>query len=116
MAAHHFVHGVKHAYFALKGVPSWDDPPRAVAEYLTPRLSPGDTIYVVDDEPIIYFLTRFRLPSRYVFPPFLLRRVRHAQHRRVEPREELERIMDQRPRYVIKRRIEAGSRLCPAGL
>jgi hypothetical protein len=93
----------KQIYFrGIKGRAYWEDRPAAVAAYLAPRLRAGDAIYVVDDEPVIYFLTGARLPTRFVFPPFLVRRKELPDITGVAPLTELTRIMGERPAYVIK--------------
>ncbi len=97
--------GAKEVYFqGIKGRPYWRDRPAAVAAYLAPRLNRDDAIYVVDDQPVIYFLVGARLPTRFVFPPFLVRQQGLPDIVGISPLVELARIMDGRPTYVLKLR------------
>jgi 4-amino-4-deoxy-L-arabinose transferase-like glycosyltransferase len=100
----HLVEGGTQIYFrVVLGRASWPDPPSDVADYLAPRLRAADAIYVVDAEPVIYFLTGARLPTRFVFPPFLVRHRDLPNIAGVSPLDELTRIMTTRPTYVLKR-------------
>jgi 4-amino-4-deoxy-L-arabinose transferase-like glycosyltransferase len=76
-----------------------------IGDYLRPQLASGDTIFVLDAEPIIYFNAGVRPPTRYVFPPFLLddHFIRVAG---IDARAELARIMGQRPAFVIRKKGE----------
>jgi hypothetical protein len=73
-----------------------------IARYLKNLISRRDYIYVVNGQPIIYFLTKARLPTRYVFPPHILsepiNRVINVDYPR-----EVERIFDKAPRAVLIR-------------
>jgi 4-amino-4-deoxy-L-arabinose transferase-like glycosyltransferase len=73
-----------------------------IARYLKRVISPRDYIYVVNGQPIIYFLTEARLPTRYVFPPLIISepisRVANVDYPR-----EVERIFDKAPRAVLIR-------------
>jgi 4-amino-4-deoxy-L-arabinose transferase-like glycosyltransferase len=73
-----------------------------IARYLKELISRRDYIYVVNGQPIIYFLTKARLPTRYVFPPHILsepiNRVINVDYPR-----EVERIFDKAPRAVLIR-------------
>lgn len=82
------------------------DTPARVAADLLPALAqaPGETIYVFDGEPILYSLTRVRLPTRYVFPSFLQSRL--LSHMiGIDPLATLDAIMAERPLFVIRRTI-----------
>lgn len=43
-----------------------------IARYLMTKIGPDDSIYVVNGQPIIYFLANARLATPYVLPPWLL--------------------------------------------
>ncbi|MDB4981858.1 MAG: glycosyl transferase, family 39 [Myxococcales bacterium] len=106
-AGPHVLLGAKDVYFrGVLGRPHWGDRPAAVAAYLAPRLRPDDAIYVVDDQPVIYFLTGARLPTPFVFPPLLVRIQGLPDIAGVSPLVELARIMDGRPTYVLKLKMD----------
>lgn len=97
--------GARYVYYRqIKQVRHWQDTPAAVAEYIQARIAPTDYIYVVDDQPVIYFLTRANIPTRYAFPSFLIPGPGLPNIAGVEPLEELDRIMQKQPVYVIKRK------------
>jgi 4-amino-4-deoxy-L-arabinose transferase-like glycosyltransferase len=76
-----------------------------VAADLKPELAraPGQTIYVFDGEPVLYSLLQARLPTKYVFPSFLLSRLL-SYTVNIDPMAQLDRIMAERPLFVIRRR------------
>jgi 4-amino-4-deoxy-L-arabinose transferase-like glycosyltransferase len=78
------------------------DTPARVSDYLRQRISAADSIYVADYEPVVYYLTDARLPTRYVFPLHLTEPTYSAAGG-LDPRAELRLIMAQRPLYVIRR-------------
>lgn len=71
-----------------------------IANYINPTLSPSDRIYVVNDQPILYFLTKNPPPTKYAYPAFIT-----DPHFNfvagVEPRQEIQNILQQNPKYVI---------------
>ncbi len=81
------------------------DTPARVAADLGAALAkaPGQTIYVFDGEPVLYSLLHARLPTRYVFPSFLLSRLL-SYTVNIDPLAELDRIMAARPLFVVRRR------------
>ncbi len=82
------------------------DTPAEVARDLGPELAkaPGQTIYVFDGEPVLYSLLHARLPTTYVFPSFLLSRLL-SYTVNIDPLAQLDRIMAERPLFVIRRRF-----------
>ena len=94
----------------IKGSAAWQDDPTMIAAYLRPRLKEGDYIYVVDGQPIIYFLTNAKIPTRYPFPPFLVLRPDLLNITGVVPVRELDKIVEKTPSG------EAQSRLVLHGL
>ncbi|MBF2026742.1 MAG: glycosyltransferase family 39 protein [Oscillatoriales cyanobacterium C42_A2020_001] len=100
-----FKTNVRYAYFThIKGIKHWQDTPALIAEYLKPNVKPNDYIYVVDNAPIVYFLVDAKIPTRYAFPPFLLIRPDLPNITGVNSLEELERILQKQPTYIIKPR------------
>ena len=77
------------------------DAPTVVADYLRQRITPGEMIYVVDYEPVLYYLLDTPAPTRYVFPPHLIRQD-FQEIDRIDALAELDSIMRQRPSYVVR--------------
>jgi Dolichyl-phosphate-mannose-protein mannosyltransferase len=82
------------------------DTPAEVARDLRPELAkaPGQTIYVFDGEPVLYSLLHARLPTKYVFPSFLLSRLL-SYTVNIDPLAQLDGIMARQPLFVIRRRF-----------
>ena len=82
------------------------DTPAEVARDLRPELvkAPDQTIYVFDGEPVLYSLLHTRLPTKYVFPSFLLTQLL-SYTVNIDPLAQLNAIMAQRPLFVIRRRV-----------
>lgn len=88
-------------YRYVKGVDHWGDVPALVAEYLAPRVSPSDYLYVVDRFPILYYLVPSQIPTRFPFPQHLTDEW-WKRMTRVDPLDELRAIFAKKPRYVVK--------------
>jgi 4-amino-4-deoxy-L-arabinose transferase-like glycosyltransferase len=69
------------------------------ASYLRERMAPDDYLYVAEGDPILYYLTDARLPTRYLLPPLLNDDL--SPMIGIDPLAELDRIMALRPRYVV---------------
>ncbi len=72
----------------------------AMADWIRPRLRPGQCIYVHDGDPLLYRETGSCFPTRWSFPAHLDNLV-EAEALGVDPVAELRRIMAARPRFVI---------------
>lgn len=75
-----------------------------IGAYLRDRLAPDETVYVVDYEPIVYFLAGVDAPTRYVLPALLTRPELFpliSKQLAGTPVAEVERIMAQEPTYVV---------------
>ena len=75
------------------------DPPQRVAAALNAALRPGETIFVVNWQPLLYFLTRTVPPTRYVMPSQLTGRF--AAVTGIDAAAELARILATRPRFIV---------------
>ncbi len=62
-------------------------------------MAPDDYLFVAEGDPILYYLTEARIPTRYVLPPLINDDL--APMIGIDPLAELERIMALRPRYVV---------------
>ncbi|MCB8880998.1 glycosyltransferase family 39 protein [Acidisoma cellulosilytica] len=80
------------------------DTPAEVAADLNPALAamPGSEAYVFDGEPILYALLREPLPTKFVFPSFLLSKLL-AHTVGIDPLAELNHILAQKPLFIIRR-------------
>jgi 4-amino-4-deoxy-L-arabinose transferase-like glycosyltransferase len=95
----------KYVYFRhVKGIRFWSDSPALISEYLKPRIKPNDYIYSVN-EPILYFLADAKIPTRYVFPPFLIQCCGVPNITGINPLKELDLIFQKHPVYIIEKKI-----------
>jgi hypothetical protein len=87
-----FVHGERFA----------GDTPRRIAADLKSDLSPDDSLYVLGFQPLVYYLTGAKLTTRFAFTG-----LPHRDYPGrdgcpwVEPKVEVERVLDSRPRFLV---------------
>jgi hypothetical protein len=74
------------------------DVPREVAWAIREKMVPGDSVYVVNYEPIIYMLANAPLPTRYAFPVFL---VGFRSVTDTDMVVERTRVLGARPKYIV---------------
>ena len=72
-----------------------------VSAYLNDRVGQVDSIYVVDYEPVVYYLVNAKAPTKFVFPLFLILESSQGVPG-IDPLRELRVIMDKQPRYVVR--------------
>lgn len=75
------------------------DPVREVAAAIRPGLAPGETIYVANYHPVVYFLAGAELPTRYVFPAQLAGPFHRVTG--IDADAEIGRILASRPQFVV---------------
>jgi len=75
------------------------DVPALLASYLRGKIGRGETVYVVDGDPILYHLLDTEAPTRFVLPPYLIDE-HFVKVAGIDPVAELEQIMRSKPRYV----------------
>ncbi len=80
------------------------DTPRRMAALMNEELQDGDTIFVPNYQPVVYFLTEARLPTRFPFPVHLTGSF--ASLAGVDTDAEVKRILDGRPRFIVLDRSE----------
>jgi hypothetical protein len=97
-AQEEFMRGVRAAQRVGRGQPA--DNVVEAAQLMNSRLRRGETIYVYDGQPILYFLTRTVPPTRFAFPEAHLRED-VAMRFGSTPEESVRRILERRPRFVI---------------
>jgi len=80
------------------------DTPRRMAALMNDELQPGDTIFVPNYQPVVYFLTNANLPTRFPFPVHLTGSF--ANLAGVDTDAEVARILASRPRFIVLDRGE----------
>jgi len=80
------------------------DTPRRIAALMNEELRPGETIFVPNYQPVVYFLTEAALPTRFPFPVHLTGSF--ANLAGVDTDAEVRRILETRPRFVVLDRSE----------
>jgi hypothetical protein len=80
------------------------DTPAQVAHDIRVALaqSPEAEVYVFDGEPILYALLCAPLPTKFVFPSFLLSKLL-AHTVGIDPMMELQRILAEKPLFIVRR-------------
>jgi 4-amino-4-deoxy-L-arabinose transferase-like glycosyltransferase len=75
------------------------DPVEEVAAAVRQELAPGETIFVANYHPVVYFLTGAEVPTRFIFPAHLT----GAFHRLtgIDTDEEVRRILGTGPRFIV---------------
>lgn len=80
------------------------DTPRRMAALMNDELQPGDTIFVPNYQPVVYFLTQARLPTRFPFPVHLTGGF--ARLAGVDTDAEVARILASGPRFIVLDRTQ----------
>jgi hypothetical protein len=75
------------------------DVPATVAKVIRPHLAPGESIFVFNYQPVVYFLTRATPPTRHVFPDDWSQGYRNVTGLVAE--DELGRVFGARPEFVV---------------
>lgn len=90
--------GVRNHERVFHGAPG--DSVAEAGQYLAQRLGPGETIYVHDSQPILYFMTRTVPPTRFAFPDTHLKE-EIAGRLGFRPEDEVRAILERKPRFII---------------
>jgi hypothetical protein len=78
------------------------DTPRRIAADVNPKLRPGDALYVIGFQPIVYFLTQASIPTRFAFTGLPSRDIPGRDGCPwVDQATEMKRILDTRPRFIV---------------
>ncbi|MCX8134641.1 MAG: glycosyltransferase family 39 protein [Roseococcus sp.] len=80
------------------------DTPRRIAAIVNDELRPGETIFVPNYQPVVYFLTQAALPTRFPFPVHLTGSFGRLAG--VDTDAEVARILAARPRFIVLDRSE----------
>lgn len=87
-------------FFAISGKIRKIDKERVVANYLKTEMSPDDQVFVANYEQILYYLLHKECPTKYVHST-ILSLPDLASAFNVDPKKEIERILAERPKYVV---------------
>ncbi|NES93391.1 hypothetical protein [Okeania sp. SIO2B9] len=87
---------IYHRY--IKKIDTWDDREALMAKYLQQRIRSTDYIYIVNYEPIIYYLVPTKIPTKYAFPSHL---TAMSQILPTDALQELDKIMAKNPSYIL---------------
>jgi 4-amino-4-deoxy-L-arabinose transferase-like glycosyltransferase len=82
----------------MQGAPA--DSIAAAGDYLTSRLRPGETIYVYDGQPILYFMTRTVPLTRFAFPDTHLNS-EVAARLGFTPYDMVKSVLAREPRFIV---------------
>ncbi|MDE5114340.1 MAG: hypothetical protein O4803_08775, partial [Trichodesmium sp. St15_bin1_1] len=85
-------------YRYIQKMDTWDDREALIAKYLRERIKSTDYIYVVNYEPIIYYLVPTKIPTKYAFPSHL---TAMYQILPTDNLKELDNIMAKNPSYIL---------------
>ncbi|NEP81295.1 MAG: hypothetical protein F6K39_25910 [Okeania sp. SIO3B3] len=85
-------------YRYIKKIDTWDDREALISKYLRQRIKSTDYIYVVNYEPIIYYLVPTKIPTKYAFPSHL---TAMSQILPTDALQELDKIMAKNPSYIL---------------
>lgn len=108
-----FLRGIRAFMKATTGMPA--DAVAGSARYMSGQLRPGETIYVFDGQPILYFLTRTTPPTRFAFPESHLRED-VALRLGTTPVESVQQILERKPRFVVAQPGPSGLGVTAAGI
>jgi Dolichyl-phosphate-mannose-protein mannosyltransferase len=75
------------------------DIPRIVARDLAAELRSGDTVFVFDQDPAIYYLAEAAAPTRYPFPGHWI----DGAGGMFDPLAQLEQVLEREPRFIVTR-------------
>ncbi|WP_421654887.1 ArnT family glycosyltransferase [Leptothermofonsia sp. ETS-13] len=96
-----FRKSIRFFYFRyVKGVPDYQDKPAEVAKYLQLRVNPHEYIYIADYDPVVYFLSNTKIPTKYAYPFFLIGD-NLPKVAGVNSIQELSSLMSKRPLYIV---------------
>ena len=84
-----------------------EDVSAAVASYIDDRIQPGETIFVANSQPVIYYLTETRSPTRWAMPQFFVSPV-YRRQLGIDLETEMAAIFDQCPEFVVLETRTAG--------
>ena len=78
----------------------WQDTPTLVSKYIKSRIREDDYIYIADYQPIIYYLTNSKIPTKYVLPNWFIKQ-EFSRFTGVNLAQELSSILDKDPAYIV---------------
>ncbi len=83
------------------------DAPARIAEHIAEEMPPGETIFIANYQPIVYFLANAALPTRFAFPAHLTGVWNNLAGSDTDA--EITRILETRPRFIVVDRTHWGA-------
>jgi 4-amino-4-deoxy-L-arabinose transferase-like glycosyltransferase len=78
----------------------WQDTPTLVSNYIKSRIGEDDYIYTADYQPIIYYLTNSKIPTKYVLPNWFIKK-EFSRFIGINLAHELSNILEKEPIYIV---------------
>jgi 4-amino-4-deoxy-L-arabinose transferase-like glycosyltransferase len=78
----------------------WKDTPTLVSNYIKSRITEDDYIYMADYQPIVYFLTNSKIPTKYVLPNWFIKK-EFSRFIGINLTHELSNILKKDPVYIV---------------
>lgn len=88
----------------VKHIEHWGDTTQKIAHQIANQITHNDYILVADYNPMIYALSGAKIPTKYVFPPFLIGKT-SAKMLPISLKDEMALILAKRPIYIIKKSV-----------
>lgn len=85
-----------------------EDTPAQVARYLRQQMGPNETLFVVDYEPIVYYLVDAEVVTQYLFTSHLTDEV-YRRADGIDQSAEIEAVFARQPTYVVRRTPKHGA-------
>ncbi len=81
------------------GEPDFNDETAALASVLKARMGPNHSLFVMNDQPVLYLLTGANLPTRYPYPSYLRERY-FERVAGIDGASEVKRVLRARPHLI----------------
>jgi 4-amino-4-deoxy-L-arabinose transferase-like glycosyltransferase len=78
----------------------WQDTPTLVSNYIKSRIREDDYIYMADYQPIVYYLTNSKIPTKYVLPNWFIKK-EFSRFTGINLADELSNILAKEPAYIV---------------
>ena len=78
----------------------WQDTPTRVSNYIKSRIGEDDYIYMADYQPIVYYLTNSKIPTKYILPSWFIKE-EFSRFIGINLNQELTNILSKKPIYLI---------------
>jgi hypothetical protein len=83
----------------------WQDTPTLISNHIKSRIREDDYIYMADYQPIVYYLTNSKIPTKYVLPSWFIKK-EFSRFIGVNLIQELSNILQKNPAYIVIKNTE----------